>query len=429
MNLNNILLKDATIYLNKEFIDKDILIEDGIIKAIEDNITTENAKIIDCSNKLVTPSFIDVHVHLRTPGFEYKEDLVSGSKAALKGGYSHLFSMPNTNPCLDDFDIIASHIKDIEAKSLVKVFPFSAISKKLAGKELVDIEKIAKLNIGGFSDDGKGLQDDNLMKEALIKAGQANRLISAHCEDEDEFDNGIGSISEGKTAQKSGLKTINNKSEYAMIARDLKIIDEIHNIHNYQYHVCHISTKESLDLIKEAKANNHNVSCEVTPHHLISSEEEIDVNNANYKMNPPLRSKADRDYLVAGLNDKSIEIIATDHAPHSFEEKQKSFENAPFGIIGLELAFSLLNTHLVKTNKVKLETILDCLIDNPTRIFKIDKKVAINEKAYFNIIDLDKEVVYTKDNVVSKSSNTFYLDTKLHGKIEKVIFEDKLYEY
>lgn len=429
MNLNKILIKNGLVYLNKEFKQLDILIEDGLIKAIETNLNDEEAKVIDAQNKLVTPSFVDVHVHLRTPGFEYKEDLVTGSKAALKGGYSHLCSMPNTSPCLDNYEVLEQHLKDIKEKALCHVYPFSAMSLSLGGRELVDVEQIAKLGIAGFSDDGKGLQSDELMKEALIRAGKLNHLVSAHCEDEEEFENGIGSVGVGVTANKYGLKSINNKSEYAMIDRDLKIIDQIHGEHPYQYHVCHISTIESLDLIKAAKAKNYYVSCEVTPHHLISYEAEIDGNDANYKMNPPLRSQADRDYLVAGLNDHSIEVIATDHAPHSREEKQRAFELAPFGIIGLEMAFSLLNTHLVKTNKVALNTILDCLIDNPTRIFKIDKKVEVGAQAYFNIIDLDKEVVYSQDDLASKSSNTFYLDKPLLGQIEKVVFEDKLYEY
>lgn len=429
MNLNKVILKNGTLYLNEKFIKQDILIEQGLIKAIEANLEDSEAKVIDCTNKLITPSFVDVHVHLRTPGFEYKEDLITGTKAALKGGYSHLCSMPNTFPCLDNYEVIKDHLEAINKQALCYVYPFSAMSYALAGQELVEVEKIASLAIAGFSDDGKGLQDDELMKEALIRAGKENKLVSAHCEDEDEFEEGIGSIGVGKTASKTGLKTISNKSEYAMIDRDLKIIDQIHGEHNYQYHVCHISTVESLTLIKKAKAKRHHVSCEVTPHHLISCEEDLNVDDANFKMNPPLRSQADRDYLIAGLNDGSIDVIATDHAPHSKEEKQKAFEQAPFGIIGLELAFSLLNTYLVKTDLVQLETILKCLIDNPTRLFKIDKKVAVNEKAYFNVIDLESEVIYTKDNLASKASNTFYLDRPLKGKIEKVIFENKLYEY
>ena len=427
MNLNNYCLKNGLVYYEGRFQQLDIIIETGIVKEIGQ--FEYDGTIIDCSNKLITSSFIDPHVHFRTPGFSYKEDLKTGSKAALKGGYSHVFEMPNTNPCLDDYKTIVDHLKEIKKEALCYVYPFSAASTNLAGLELVDVNEIATLPIAGFSDDGKGIQSNNLMKEILIEAGKYQKVVSAHCEDEKEFKDGMGCIGVGQTSEKTGLKAINNKSEYAMIARDIEIIKTIHNKHNYQYHVCHLSTKESLAIIKEAKKLKLNVSCEVTPHHLISDEAQIDINDSNYKMNPPLRSKDDVAYLIAGLNEGYIEVIATDHAPHSEEEKTQAIEKAPFGIIGLELAFSLLNTYLVKTNKVKLETVLKCLIDNPRRLFKVDNELKINKKAYLNVIDLDKKVVYTKDNLVSKSANTFYLNSELVGKIEMTIFEDKQYQW
>jgi len=427
MHLNKYCLKNGLVYYQGELQHLDILIEDN--KVVEIGKIDYDGDIIDCTNKLITPSFIDVHVHFRTPGFSYKEDLKTGTMAALKGGYSHVCEMPNTNPCLDDVTTINEHLKQIKDEALCYVYPFSAATTNLAGKELVDVEGIAKLNIAGFSDDGKGIQLDKLMEDILIKAGQVHKLVSAHCEDENEFEDGMGCISEGITSQKTGLKTINNKSEYAMIERDIRLIEKIHGKHPYQYHVCHISTKESLEIISDAKSKNYNVTCEVTPHHLISDESEIDINNSNYKMNPPLRSKEDVLAMVTGLNDGTIEVIATDHAPHSEEEKQQAIDKAPFGIIGLELAFSLLNTYLIKKEKVSLDTILQCLIDNPSRIFKIDNSLGINKKAYLNVIDLDEKVVYTKDNLLSKSSNTFYLDRELQGKIEMTIFEDKQYKW
>lgn len=427
MNLSNYILKNGTVYLNQEFVKKDIEIKDGIVVQIEDSLTGEN--IIDCQNKLITPSFIDGHVHFRTPGFEYKEDIKTGSMAALKGGYSHVCEMPNTNPTLDDVETIQAHLKQIEQEAYCYVIPFSGATTNLAGKEMVDIEKISLLAIEGFSDDGKGIQDDEMMEKVLIKAGKYHKLVSAHCEDEAEFVNGMGAINEGITASKNNIKAINNKSEWAMIKRDVEIAKIIHGKHEYQYHICHMSTKESLAILKEAKELGLNVSAEVTPHHLISDESQIDINNANYKMNPPLRNKEDVQAMVEGLNSGIIECIATDHAPHSEKEKANPIENAPFGIIGLELAFSLLNTYLVKTKQVELQTILKAMIDNPQRIFKINNSLQINRKAYLNIIDLDKEVQYTKDNLVSKSKNTFYLGQKLRGKVEKTIFENKIYEW
>lgn len=428
MNLkNSYLLKGGQVFLDNSFKQVDIFIKDGLIKDIDENLNEEGI-VIDCTNKIVTPSFIDTHVHFRTPGFSYKEDLVTGSKAALHGGYSHVFEMPNTSPCLDDYETIEEHLKQIEKETLCYVYPFSAASTNLAGKELVAVDKIAKLNIVGFSDDGKGIQSDELMKEILIEAGKYNKVVSAHCEDEEEFAQGMGAVAIGSTSEKNNMLGINNKSEYAMIQRDINVIEEIDGKYNYQYHVCHISTKESLKIIENAKKQGYKVSCEVTPHHLISDESIIDVNNSNYKMNPPLRSKDDVNALIKGLNEGSIEVIATDHAPHSEEEKEQSIESAPFGIIGLELAFSLINTYLIKTGKVKLETVLNCLTSNPARLFNVDIGIVIGKDAHIDVIDLDKKVTYTKDNLKSKSSNTFYLNQELIGQVETVFFKDKVYQ-
>ena len=423
---NSYLLKNGQVFLDNEFKRVDIFIKDGLIKDIGNNLDVE-AIVIDCTDKIITSSFIDVHVHFRTPGFSYKEDLVTGSKAAIAGGYSHVFEMPNTSPCLDDYETIQEHLKQIEKEALCYVYPFSAASINLAGKELVDVDKIAELNIAGFSDDGKGIQSTELMKDILIKAGKYYKIVSAHCEDESEFIGGMGAINQGTTSKENDMLGINNKSEYAMIQRDIDIIEEIHGKYNYQYHVCHVSTRESLEIIKKAKEKGYKVSCEATPHHLISDESIIDINNSNYKMNPPLRSKEDVNALIAGLNDGSIEVIATDHAPHSEEEKNQSIESAPFGIIGLELAFSLLNTFLVQEGKVSLETILNALTSNPARLFKVDNRLEIGKDAHINIIDLNKKITYTKENIKSKSKNTFYLNQELVGQVETVFFKDKVY--
>ncbi|WP_423364377.1 dihydroorotase [Mycoplasma sp. P36-A1] len=430
MNLNKYILQNADVYLNNKIEKLDIQIENGIIVKIANKIEdNNNIKVIDCKNKLITTSFIDPHVHFRTPGYEHKEDLETGSMAALKGGYSHVCEMPNTNPVLDTELMINKHLKHIKKQAIIKIRPFSAATISLAGHVLVDIDNISKYDIAGFSDDGKGIQNKEIMKELLIKAGQNNKLVSAHCEDEEQFINGMGAFNEGNTTQKNNMIGINNKSEWVMIQRDIDIIKEIHNKHPYQYHICHMSTKESLDILKEAKKANLNVTAEVTPHHLISDDSEIDVTDSNYKMNPPLRNKKDVQAMIDGLNQGIIQCIATDHAPHSEAEKNQDVNDAPFGIIGLELAFSLLNTYLIKTQKVTLETILKAMIDNPQKIFNIDNSLKVGNKAYLNIIDLNKDVVYTKENIKSKSKNTFYLNRELKGKIEKTIFEDKIYNW
>ncbi|MGL4383513.1 MAG: dihydroorotase [Bacilli bacterium] len=427
MNLDNYILKNGLVFIEGILIKKDILIRDGIIIEIADNLIGDN--LVDVTNKIISYGFCDMHVHLRTPGFMHKEDLKTGSMAALHGGYTSIATMPNTNPVMDNVDTITSYLNDIRALDLIEIRPFSAASKLERGQELVALNSIAHLNIAGFSDDGKGLQDASLMKELLIKAGALNKLVSMHCEDEKELNGAIGCMNEGYYSQKYNVKGINKASEYKMIERDLNIIKEIHNHYPYSYHVNHISCQQSLDLIKEAKALNHHVTCEVTPHHLISDDSWVDISNANYKMNPPLRDISDVNSLVAGLNDGSIDVIATDHAPHSISEKDCDFTYAPFGIIGLETSFSLLNTYLVKTNKVKIETILKALIDNPRKLLQLDYKIKEGSSVNLNIIDLNQTIQYNTSNTYSKSANTFYYEKPLIGQVISTIIKNKQYHW
>ncbi|MDR3215588.1 MAG: dihydroorotase [Bacilli bacterium] len=416
MQLNKYQLINGIVYYDRILRKMNVGINNGIITYLGDEIL-DNYDLIDCRNRLITLGFIDTHVHFRSPGYSYKEDLVTGSRAALKGGYMHVCTMPNTKPCLDNYKDLKYYLRQANIKSDIFIHSFSAITLNQEGRDLVDIENISTLGICGYSDDGKGLQDGSMMKQVLIETGEFNHLVSAHCEDETTYQDGQGCIGVGKTASEHNLKTISNACESNMIDRDLKVISHIHGIYNYHYHVCHISTMQSLKLIEAAKAKGYNVSCEVTPHHLISDESEIDINNTNYKMNPPLRSRNDVDYLVEGLRNGHIDIIATDHAPHTKEDKDVPFDEAPFGIIGLEMAFSLLNTYLIKSGKVPLVKILECLIDNPSNIFNIEHRLAVGEHAFLNIIDLDCDVMYTENDLASKSCNTFYLNRALKGKV------------
>ncbi|MFV0380087.1 MAG: dihydroorotase [Anaerorhabdus sp.] len=428
MNYKRVLLKNGMVYIDGKFHKKDILLNNGKIIDIGSNLS-EECEVIDCSNLKILPSFTDIHVHFRDPGDNLSENILTGSKAALKGGYTHVFEMPNTNPVLDNYEIMRKHLADIKNSAMCHVIPFSAASIGLNGKVLVDTEKIASLEIAGFSDDGKGIQDRELMKTILIEAGKRNLVVSAHCEDESEFIDGVGCIFEGEKANDNNLKGINASSEYRMIERDIDIISEIHGIHPYRYHVCHISCKESLELIIAAKEKGYNITCEVTPHHLISDVSEIDVRDANYKMNPPLRSKADVGFLQKGIKDGYIDVVASDHAPHHKDKKNKGFEKSAFGIIGLELSFSLINTYLVRTGLISTERMVEVMSLAPARIMGIDKSLKIGSPANICIIDDREKVKYEKADIVSKSHNSFYLSRELYGKVVATIIEDKIYNW
>lgn len=418
--MNSYLLKNANLYRNQHFEDVDIYIEDGMIKEIAKNID-KDVETYDLKGKLVSHNFIDMHTHLREPGFEHKETIATGSLSALYGGYGTVVAMANTLPCMDNVDTIHDFAQRVKNDGYVDVYTYSAITQGLKGKELVDIEYIAQEDVVlGFSDDGKGVQDDEIMDLAMQLCANIDSIIVAHCEDESELHGGC--IHDGEYARKHGLIGINNASEYKQVARDLELVRQWHN----RYHVCHISTKETVELLKEAKKEGLRVSGEVSPHHLILTDENIKDCHPNYKMNPPLRSREDLDALIRGLNNHTIEVIATDHAPHAREEKDRPIQNAPFGIIGIQHAFSLVYTYLVKRNLVSLETILDALTVGPAKVLRLDASVEIGKKANLCIFDLDKEFTIREEDIKSKSINTPFLGVNCYGKIYANIIHGKL---
>jgi dihydroorotase len=420
----NYVIKNARAYIDGEFIETDIKVVDGLIYQIGDNLTSE--LVYDVKNEVVTPGFIDAHVHLREPGFEYKEDINTGTYSAIKGGYTHLMSMPNTSPVIDSVDKVRDFNQKVYDKGYCNVASFVSISVDQMGEELVDIDALAKEKIAGFSDDGRGVQNDDLMLAAMKQVKACDAIMSLHCEDEAELGDEMGSMNEGFVQSAFGEIGINNASEWKMIKRDTKLLEEV----NCRYHVCHVSTFESLEVISDAKLKNLDVSCEVTPHHLILCDEDIVSLDTNFKMNPPLRSRVDQNALIKGLNDGLIDIIATDHAPHSVVEKARSFKTAPFGIIGLDMAFSLLYTKLVLTDKVKLETIIDAMTCKVATRFRIDDYgIKVGMTANLCVLDLNKAVMYTKDNVGSKSSNSPFLNQELLGCVTKTIVNGKLYDW
>ena len=398
----------------------DILIEDDKISAIAPAITDQGT-VVDITGKLVSLGFVDLHVHLRQPGYEHKETVATGTKAALYGGYSHVVAMANTNPAMDDENTIARLEKIIETDACIHTYSYSAITKNLAGKELVDFKaNLTHKIIVGFSDDGRGVQNECMMEDAMKEAKKYDSLIVAHCEDEDELVTG-GSINLSHVSEQLDLVGINNASEANHACRDLAMADKIKN----RYHICHISTKETIACL--AKYHNELISGEVCPHHLILSDEDVQKDNPNFKMNPPLRSTEDVAALVDALNTGVVTCISTDHAPHSVEEKAAPIEKAPFGIIGSQHAFSLCYTYLVKKGLVALETILEAMSVNPAKVLRIDHALAVGAKANFNVIDLEKEYVITPESIKSKSINTPFLNTAATGLVVYNIIDGKIH--
>lgn len=409
--MNSYLLKNAHLYDQHQFLDVDILVEDGMIKKIGHDLNSEHFTI-DLKGKLVSHNFIDMHTHLREPGYEHKETIYTGSMSALYGGYGTIVAMANTLPCMDHVDVIDDFTSRVEKDGQVNVYTYSAITQGLKGQALVDMEShVQKDIVVGFSDDGKGVQSDDMMDQAMQQASQLDSIIVAHCEDESELHGGC--IHEGHYAKEHGLIGINSASEYKQVARDLNIVRKYHN----RYHVCHISTLETVDLLRQAKAEGLPVSGEASPHHLILTEDNIKDCHPDYKMNPPLRSKEDHAALIQGLNDHTITVIATDHAPHAREEKAQSIEKAPFGIIGIQHAFPLLYTYLVKKGLVSLETILDALTIGPAQVLRLDGQIRIGQKAQLCIFDLDQKFVIKEEDIRSKSINTPFLGVECYGKI------------
>ncbi len=404
--------KNGEVFYQGKIQKSDLLIEGDTIVKIEKDID-EGDVIIDISNQILTLGFVDIHVHLREPGFEHKETIKTGTLSAKHGGYTHLVAMANTMPCMDNVETIIDFEKRVKKDALVHTYTYSAITKGLAGKQLVDFSSNNNQPIVvGFSDDGKGVQDKAMMESAMNEALKQGSIIVAHCEDEEELQPGA-CIHDGKYAKEHNLVGINNASEYNHAVRDLEMVERIGN----RYHICHISTKETVAALKEARKKGLKATGEVCPHHIILTDENIKDCNPNYKMNPPLRSVEDLKAIIKGINEDTVTVIATDHAPHSETEKNQPIDKAPFGIIGNQHAFSLMNTYIINKGLVPLEKVLTCMADNPARVIGLDHVLEVGKKANLCVIDLEKEFRITKDNCKSKSSNTPFLGVTCKGEV------------
>ncbi len=383
-------------------VSRDLKIENGIITEIAENITADSAEVIDADGKFISPGFIDVHVHLREPGGEHKETIATGSGAAAKGGYTTICPMPNTNPVPDRAERFDDLLRRIQESAVVKVRPYGAITEDSKGGKLSDFKTLKEKGAVGFTDDGVGIQEAGVMYEAMHEAKKVELPIVAHCEDNSLILGGC--MHDGKRSDELGLKGIPSVCESVHIARDI-LLAEAADAH---YHVCHVSTKESVRVIADGKRAGINVTAEVSPHHLVLTEDDIPSADTNYKMNPPLRAREDKEALIKALEDGIIDCIATDHAPHTEEEKGQGMYDSPFGIVGFETAFPVLYTRFVKTGKWSLKQLIDWMTVKPAEVFKLDKVGKIREGycADLTLIDLDLTEKVDKDTFVSKGRNT-----------------------
>lgn len=407
-----ILIKNATLVdldTNKMSV-KDVLVENKEIAQIGNGLSSIGHQVIDATGKLLSPGFIDVHVHLREPGFEAKETIATGTRSAAKGGYTTICCMPNTRPVIDSVDIINFIQNKTTEEGCVKVIPYAAISRNQLGQELTDFEALKEAGAFAFTDDGVGVQSSQMMKDAMNRAKALDMPIVAHCED-DTMVKGAP-VHDGSFARKHGFKGIPSESEAIHVGRDI-LLAEATGVH---YHVCHISTEQSVRLVRQGKEIGVKVTTEVTPHHLLLTEDDIPSLDANWKMNPPLRSKRDKEALIRGLKDGTIDIIATDHAPHTEEEKAKGMQLAPFGIVGFETAFPLLYTHFILTGELTLGQLLDKMTRKPAQLFKMTGgEISAGLPADLTLIDLEKEATITPDTFLSKGRNTPFAGWKCKG--------------
>ena len=408
-------IKGVNVFMNGEFVYSDLQLENGIITAIAPAAKT-GVKVND--SLYIMPGFTDVHVHLREPGFSYKETILTGTKAAAHGGYTAVCAMPNLNPTPDSAEHLKIQTDAIAKDALVNVYPYGTITVGEKGEVLADMDAMAE-NVIAFSDDGKGVQDIELMKKAMLKAKALGKMIVAHCEDESLLRGGY--IHDGEYAKAHGHAGICSESEWGPIAREIELIKET----GCAYHVCHISTKESVEIIRKAKQAGVDITCETGPHYLLMNDSMLQ-EHGRFKMNPPIRSKEDQEALLEGIMDGTIDMIATDHAPHSAEEKSKGLKGSNMGVVGLETAFPLLYTYLVKEKQlITLEKLVELMALNPAKRFGLKAGVNVGEKANFTMFDLNSRYVIDPDTFQSMGKATPFEGWETNGECVLTVCEGK----
>ena len=405
------LFRNALVYENGTFVNRDMLLDGASLSAMAGDVSP-SAPISVFDNIVILPGFCDVHVHLREPGFSYKETILSGTMASARGGYTAVCSMPNLSPAPDSVENLEKQLDIIRRDGKIAVYPYGTITVGQAGETLSDMEGMADKVIG-FSDDGRGVQSDDMMRSAMLKAKSLGKMIVAHCEDNSLLRGGY--IHDGDYAREHGHRGICSESEWGQIKRDLELVRET----GCAYHICHISTKESVEVIRAAKAEGLDVTCETGPHYIVLDDSCLQ-EDGRFKMNPPLRSPSDREAILEGILDGTIDMIATDHAPHSAEEKSRGLEKSAMGIVGIETAFPILYTRLVKTGILSLEKLVKLMCDAPRERFDIRSDVG------FTVFDLGREYEIDPSEFLSMGRATPFKGEKVFGRCLATVYNGEI---
>ena len=413
--MSKLLLKGGTVVSEGVSRKVDVLVADGKIAAIDESLAFDaDVEVFDAEGCVVTYGLADVHVHLREPGYSAKETITTGTRAAARGGVTTVCSMPNLQPAPDAPETIAVEQQMIDEQAVIEVLPFATISSHRAGRELADIEALRPLSVG-YSDDGNGIQTEPLMREAMKRIAAVDGIIAAHCEDDSLLH--AGYIHDGEYARAHGHKGICSESEWGPIKRDVELAEE----EKCRYHVCHISTKESVEIIREAKQKCAHISCETAPHYLVLCDADLK-EEGRFKMNPPLRAAEDKAALIEGIKDGTIEVIATDHAPHTAEEKSRGLKGSMMGIVGIETSFAICYTHLVRKGVITIEKLIQLMSENPRRIFRLGGAMQVGERADIAVFDVTKPYTIDTDEFLSMGKATPFEGEEVYGRCMLTLF-------